>query len=103
MPQVTIWPQTLNRIMGIFYSNIPGTNSRSISGLDKDLDQWVFHPLLFNLMSILLHISIIKLQKMQSLVKRPNICLTYFKEKLLVSNTCCVFRKTCKIYKSGVY
>ena len=22
------------------------------SGLDKDLDQWVFHPLLFNLMSI---------------------------------------------------
>ena len=26
------------------------------SGLDKDLDQWVFHPLLFNLMSILLHI-----------------------------------------------
>ena len=27
-----------------------------ISGLDKDLDQWVFQPLLFNLMSILLHI-----------------------------------------------
>ena len=26
------------------------------SGLDKDLDQCVFHPLLFNLMSILLHI-----------------------------------------------
>ena len=26
------------------------------SGLDKDLDQWVFHPLLINLMSILLHI-----------------------------------------------
>ena len=26
------------------------------SGLDKDLDQWVFLPLLFNLMSILLHI-----------------------------------------------
>ena len=24
------------------------------SGLDKDLDQWVFHPLLFNLLSILL-------------------------------------------------
>ena len=24
------------------------------SGQDKDLDQWVFHPLLFNLMSILL-------------------------------------------------
>ena len=22
------------------------------SGLDKDLDRWVFHPLLFNLMSI---------------------------------------------------
>ena len=61
-----------------------------VSGLDKDLDQWVFHPLLFNLMSNLLHISIIKLQKMQSLVKRPNICLTYFKEMLLVSNTCCV-------------
>ena len=46
------------------------------SGLDKDLDKWVFHPLLFNLMSFLLHISNIKLQKMQSLVKRPNICLT---------------------------
>ena len=26
------------------------------SGLDKDLDQCVFHALLFNLMSILLHI-----------------------------------------------
>ena len=26
------------------------------SGLDKDLDQWVFHPLLFHLMSISLHI-----------------------------------------------
>ena len=26
------------------------------SGLDKDFDQWVFHPLLFNLMCILLHI-----------------------------------------------
>ena len=26
------------------------------SGLDKDLDQWVFHTLLFNLMSILLYI-----------------------------------------------
>ena len=26
------------------------------SGLDKDLDQCVFHPLLFNLRSILLHI-----------------------------------------------
>ena len=60
------------------------------SGLDKDLDQWVFHTLLFNLMSILLHIQNIKLQKMQSYVKRPNICLSYIKEKLLVSNTCCV-------------
>ena len=27
-----------------------------VSGLDKDLDQWVVHPLLLNLMSILLHI-----------------------------------------------
>ena len=45
------------------------------SGLDKDLDQWVFHPLLFNLMSILLHILNIKLQKMQNLVKRPNYLL----------------------------
>ena len=43
------------------------------SGLDKDLDQWVLHPLLFNLMSISLGIKYIKLQKMQSLVKRPNI------------------------------
>ena len=41
------------------------------SGLDKDLDQWVFYPLLFNLMSILLLLKIFKLQKMQSLVKRP--------------------------------
>ena len=73
------------------------------SGLDKDLDQWVFHPLLFNLMSIFLHIKNIKLQKMQSLVKRPNICLTHLKEKLLVSNTCCIFRKTSKIYTIGVY
>ena len=30
------------------------------NGLDKDLDQWVFHPLLFNWMSILLHIKNIK-------------------------------------------
>ena len=60
-------------------------------------------PLLFNLMSILLHIENIKLQKMQSLVKRPNICLTYFKEKLLVSNTCCILRKISKIYTIGVY
>ena len=43
------------------------------SGLDKYLDQWVLHPLLFNLMSISLGIKYIKLQKMQSLVKRPNI------------------------------
>ena len=63
------------------------------SGLDKDLDQWVFHPLLFHLISILLHIYNIKLQKSQSLVKRPNICLTYFKEKLLVSNTYCILGK----------
>ena len=63
------------------------------SGLDKDLDQWVFHPLLLNSMSILLHILNIKLQKMQSLVKRPNISLTYFKEKLLVSSTYCVLGK----------
>ena len=27
-----------------------------LSGLDKDMEQWVFHPLLFNLMNILLHI-----------------------------------------------
>ena len=40
---------------------------------------------------------------MQSLVKRLNICLTYFKEKLLISNTCWVFRKTSKIYTIGVY
>ena len=43
----------------IIFSNIKkgGKNMFSavgISGLDKDLDQWVFHPLLFNLMSILL-------------------------------------------------
>ena len=67
------------------------------SGLDKDLDQSVFHPLLFDLMSILLPTKNIKLQKMQSLVKRPNICLIYTKEKLLVLNTCCIFRKTSKI------
>ena len=34
------------------------------SGLDKDLDQWVFHPLFFNLMSILLPTSNINLQKL---------------------------------------
>ena len=33
----------------LYYNNL-------ISGLDKDLDQWVFHPLLFDLMSILLQI-----------------------------------------------
>ena len=37
----------------IGYQTENRTNDR---GLDKDLDQWVFHPLLFNLMSILLHI-----------------------------------------------
>ena len=35
---------------------IPNPKMAFISGLDKDLDQRVFHPLLFNLMSILLHI-----------------------------------------------
>ena len=60
------------------------TNDIHVSDPDKDLDQWVFHPLLFNLMSILLHIKNIKLQKMQSLIKRHNICLTHFKERLLV-------------------
>ena len=62
------------------------------SGLDKDLDQWVFHPLHLNLMSILLHIKNVRLQKMQSLVKRPNICLTYFKEKLLESKIHVAFK-----------
>ena len=34
-----------------------GTKKRAHdSGLDKDLDEWVFYPLLFNLMSILLRI-----------------------------------------------
>ena len=60
--------------------------------------------LLFNLMSILLPTKYIKLKKMQTLqVKRTNICLTYFKEKLLVLNTCYIFRKTFKIYTIGVY
>ena len=40
---------------GIMFLNYCG-NPEQTSGLDKDLDQWVFHPLLFNLMSILLHI-----------------------------------------------
>ena len=61
----------------------PHKQEVSHSGLDKDWDQWLFHPLLFNFMSILFHIKTIKLQKIQSLVKRPIICLTYFKEKLL--------------------
>ena len=34
----------------------PDKTGSIFSGLDKDLDQWVFHPLLFNLKSILLHI-----------------------------------------------
>ena len=43
--------------------------------------------------------------KMQSPVKRPNICLIYVKEKLLVSNIkymLCLM-KTSKIYTFGVY
>ena len=76
---------------------------RCTSGLDKNLDQWVVHPLLFNLMSISLHISNMKLQKMQSLVKRPNICLTYFKEKLLVSNTYCILGKLPRFIIQLVY
>ena len=32
------------------------SKKNGISGLDKDLDQLVFQPLLFNLMSNLLHI-----------------------------------------------
>ena len=35
------------------------------SGLDKDLDQWVFNPLLFNLRSILLNNSLLKNIKLQ--------------------------------------
>ena len=60
-------------------------------------------PLLFNLMSILLHIKKYQNAENAKLVKRLNICLTYFKEKLLISNTCCVFRKTSKIYTIGIY
>ena len=45
--------------LGRIHLNIVGNEHSSrldiFSGLDKDLDQWVFHPLLFNLMSILLH------------------------------------------------
>ena len=36
-------------------------------------------------------------------MRRFFFCLVYFKEKLLVSNTCWVFRKTSKIYTIGVY
>ena len=82
------------------YLTLPPPNLSS--GLDKDLDQWVFHPLLFNLMSILLHIKY-QIAENAKPCKRPNICLTYFKEKLLVSNTCCIFRKTSKSYTIGVY
>ena len=57
------------------------------------LIQWVFYSLLKN----------IKLQKMQSLAQSPNICLIYFKEKLLVLNTCYIFRKTSKINTIGAY
>ena len=91
--------------MGVMALNLTRTTFIFLdhSGLDKDLDQWIFYPLLFNLMSILLHIQNIKLQKMQNLVKGPHICLTYLKEKLLVSNTCCVYRKTSKSYTIGVY
>ena len=35
--------------------------------------------------------------------KKTQYLLNIFQEKLLVSNTCCVFRKTFKIYTIGVY
>ena len=80
----------------------------SISGLDKDLDQWVFHPLLFNLMSILLPTQNTKLQKPRSIssVAKPCekthfICLKVDRINLL--NTYYIFRKTSKIYIIGVY
>ena len=44
----------LNNILTMKDNNM--SKKSGISGLDKDLDQWVFQPLLFNLMSILLHI-----------------------------------------------
>ena len=39
------------------------------SGLDKDLDQWVFHPLLFNSMSILLPTKISNCRSISSVAK----------------------------------
>ena len=49
----------LANIFTLFFGLILSHDSGVVlmySGLDKNLDQWVFHPLLFNLMSILLHI-----------------------------------------------
>ena len=46
---VTLWTNIVSRII------LSGAYLLHYSDLDKDLDQWVFHPLLFNLMSNLLH------------------------------------------------
>ena len=55
-------------------------------------------PLLFNLMSILLQIV-----ENAKPCKKTQYLLNIFQRKLLVSNTCCVFRKSSMIYTIGVY
>ena len=68
------------------------TLQQQCSGLNMDLDQWVFYPLLFNLMSILLPTSKYQIAENAKPCKKTQyICLTYFKEKLLVLKTCYIF------------
>ena len=52
------------------------------SSLDKDLDQWVFQPLLFNLMSILLHIKKYKIAENAKPCKKTHYLLNIFKKKI---------------------
>ena len=42
----------INHLANMFKAPTEDFFKLECSGRDKDLDQWVFHPLLFNLMSI---------------------------------------------------
>ena len=47
---------TKNVIIQTILTAYDKQNLTFVSGLDKDFDQWVFYPLIFNLMSTLFHI-----------------------------------------------